>query len=100
MTGIIGGVIGFLIIALLIISFVLYILVRRAVEKSHSEKYPPPALRKHSPSQSRSSVAASDSPEVPIPLRLDTRAYCRRKWINWNRRFGEWWRDRSRRWEW
>ena len=59
-----------MILALLLMSFVLYILVRRSVEKRHARNETAVWVkeRRHSPSQSRSSVAASDSPEVSLPL--------------------------------
>jgi hypothetical protein len=70
--GIVGGVVGFMILALLLMSVVLYILVRRSIEKRQAENHTTAAWvakeRKHSPSQSRSSVAASDSPEVYEPI--------------------------------
>lgn len=74
MVGIVGGVVGFMVLALLLMSFVLYILVRRSVEKRQARNETAVWVkeRRHSPSQSRSSVAASDSPEVPLPIPLFT----------------------------
>jgi len=65
--GIVGGVVGFMILAFLLMSFVLYVLVRRSVEKRHAKNQSGAWERKHSPSQSRTSVAASDTPEVRPP---------------------------------
>jgi len=62
--GIVGGIIGFVIVALLITSVVLYVLVRRSVERRARDRE---FLResKDYGGESRSSVAASasDSPE-------------------------------------
>jgi predicted LPLAT superfamily acyltransferase len=66
MIGIVGGIVGFVIIALLLMSVVLYILVRRSLERRQSQDADAgySRERKHSPNLSRSSVAASDTPEV------------------------------------
>jgi len=61
--GIVGGIVGFLILALLFMSVVLYILVRRSVERRQQKNAAYLHESKHSPSHSRSSVAASDTPE-------------------------------------
>lgn len=55
-----------MILALLIMSVVLYVLVRRSIEKRQAkgEGNPFDEEPKHSPVESRLSVAASDSPEV------------------------------------
>lgn len=54
-----------MIIALLLMSVVLYILVRRSLERRQSDADAGYSReRKHSPNLSRSSVAASDTPEV------------------------------------
>lgn len=54
-----------MVLALLIMAIVLYILVRRSVERRYEQHTPPVFVEKrHSPSQSRTSVTASDSPEV------------------------------------
>ena len=65
--GIVGGVVGFMILALLLMSVVLYILVRRSVERRQASRDIADGFareRKHSPTHSRDSVAASDTPEV------------------------------------
>ena len=64
--GIVAGVIGFLILALLGMSVVLYILVRRSVERRQAQRDSVSGEGKET--HSRSSVAASDTPEVYILL--------------------------------
>ena len=113
---------GFLIIALIVISISLYLLVRRAIEKKQAEGLERPRReRKYSPNQSRTSVAASDSPEVsrlrllgafPItpsihasPADLLTRnkklllrvLICRMTIVIWNPPFGASYRDQNKR---
>jgi len=92
---IVGGIIGFLILALLLMSVILYILVRRSVEKRHAKKYAYERESKCSATHSRSSVVASDSPEVPRFLQMMLMS--RRNYRKWNRLFGELLRDLSRR---
>jgi hypothetical protein len=59
-----------MVLAFLLMSVVLYILVRRSVEKRQARKETAAWAKepRHSPSQSRTSVAASDSPEVSLPI--------------------------------
>ena len=64
-----GGIVGFVILALIIMSIVLYYLVRRSVERRQARNLPPypPDSKFDFLNRSRSSVAASDSPEVNFP---------------------------------
>jgi len=61
--GIVGGIVGFLILALLFMSVVLYVLVRRSVERRQAKKFAYNGMDGKGSPGSRSSVAASDTPE-------------------------------------
>lgn len=63
--GVVGGVVGFLILALLLMSVVLYALVRRSVEKRQAQRFEDERELKNASVYSRTSVTASDTPEVP-----------------------------------
>jgi hypothetical protein len=63
--GIVGGVVGFLILALLLMSVILYALVRRSVEKRQAQRIEDERELKNASVYSRTSVTASDTPEVP-----------------------------------
>jgi hypothetical protein len=66
----VGGIVGFLILALLFMSVVLYVLVRRSVERRQAKKFAYNGMDGKASPGSRSSVAASDSPEVHSHNRL------------------------------
>lgn len=74
-----------MILALLVMSVVLYILVRRSIARRQAKRLSFDAKELSTPSGS--SVAASDSPEVPRRRRLCT-DLIRMNWNGWSRRFG------------